>query len=71
MITAPTAAQLDGADWTTSTYSAPNNECVEFARTPDGTWVGVRDTKDRTRGALTVSGPAWTAVVDALRTGEL
>ncbi|MFI1831320.1 DUF397 domain-containing protein [Streptomyces sp. NPDC020412] len=70
MTTAPTA-QLAGVNWTTSTYSAPNNECVEVARVPDGSLVGVRDSKDRTRAALTVSGPSWTAVVDALRTGAL
>ncbi|OII64298.1 hypothetical protein BJP40_00050 [Streptomyces sp. CC53] len=71
MTTPPTAAQLAGASWRTSTYSGPQNECVEVADFEGGSWVGVRDTKDRTRPGLTVPGPAWSALVNALNTGTL
>ncbi|WP_030422857.1 DUF397 domain-containing protein [Streptomyces sp. NRRL F-5065] len=70
MTTPPTAAQLAGASWRTSTYSGPQNECVEVAD-GGGSWVGVRDTKDRARPALTVPGPAWSALVNALSSGAL
>ena len=71
MTTPPTAAQLAGASWRTSTYSGAENECVEVADFGGGSWVGVRDTKDRARPALTVPGPAWSALVDALSSGAL
>ena len=58
------------AHWFTSSYSSGNgNGCVEVAFLPDGT-VGVRDTKDRTRPALTVSPAAWTTFLTAARTGR-
>jgi hypothetical protein len=44
--------------WFKSSHSGSNGgDCVEVAFT--GPAVGVRDTKDRTAGHLTVSGPAW------------
>ncbi|MEU0670897.1 DUF397 domain-containing protein [Streptomyces lavendulocolor] len=67
----PTAAELAAAPWRTSSYSAANNECVEVALVTGGTWVGVRDTKDRARPALTVPGPAWAALVGAVSAGAL
>lgn len=48
--------------WKTSSYSGPpGNDCVEVAR---GHVVRVRDTKDRARGVLTVSGRAWRGFVE-------
>lgn len=48
--------------WRTSSYSgAQGGQCVEVA--PLTKTVGVRDTKDRVRGHLTVSRTAWTAFV--------
>lgn len=45
--------------WRTSSYSGPNGgQCVEVA--PGPVRVLVRDTKDRPRGVLAVSGVAWT-----------
>ncbi|MFF8847982.1 DUF397 domain-containing protein [Streptomyces sp. NPDC015127] len=65
----PTDAQLAGTTWRTSTYSGANSECVEVAL--GGSWVGVRDSKARTRPALAVPGQAWAAAVDASRAGTL
>jgi hypothetical protein len=56
--------------WFTSSFSGGNgNGCVEVAFLPDGT-VGVRDTKDRTRPALSVSPAAWADFVAATRAGR-
>lgn len=49
------------APWRKSSYSANQGSCVEVA--PVTGMVGVRDTKDRTRGHLTVPRTAWTAFV--------
>ncbi|MER6997583.1 DUF397 domain-containing protein [Streptomyces sp. NPDC000410] len=45
--------------WTKSTYSAEQGECVEVATTP--TTIHVRDSKNTTRPALTLSPTAWSA----------
>jgi uncharacterized protein DUF397 len=56
--------------WFTSSFSPANgNGCVEVAHLLDGT-VGVRDTKDRTRPALTLSPTAWQGFLTATRTGQ-
>lgn len=47
--------------WRTSSYSGGQGTCVEVA--PLSQTVGVRDTKDRARGHLTVSRTAWTTFV--------
>lgn len=46
--------------WRKSSYSATQQECVEVALAPK---VGVRDTKDREGGQLTVPAGAWQAFV--------
>ncbi|HBF85520.1 MAG TPA: DUF397 domain-containing protein [Streptomyces sp.] len=52
--------------WTKSTYSGDQGACVEVAACPHA--VHVRDSKDLTVPALTVSPAAWTAFVgDVLR----
>jgi hypothetical protein len=48
-----------GFDWRKSSYSANEAECVEVALSST---VGVRDTKARHLGQLTVSRAAWTAL---------
>ncbi|QWF78855.1 DUF397 domain-containing protein [Amycolatopsis sp. CA-230715] len=46
-------------EWRKSTYSGGGqNECVEVRLAPT---VGVRDTKDRDNGHLTLSPTAWAA----------
>lgn len=45
--------------WHTSSYSGSNGECVEAAHAPQV--VGVRDTKHRDAGALTLPHAAWRA----------
>jgi hypothetical protein len=57
------------ARWFTSSFSGSNgNSCVEVA-IADQT-VAVRDTKDRTRPALTCSATAWDAFLTATRAGR-
>ncbi|MEU4524971.1 DUF397 domain-containing protein [Amycolatopsis sp. NPDC024027] len=51
------------AVWRKSSYSGENYSCVEVALGPV---VGVRDTKARRAGQLTVSARAWRSVLDRL-----
>jgi hypothetical protein len=51
---------VDTVTWRKSSYSTAQGECVEVAIA--GT-VGVRDTKNRASGQLTVSREAWSALV--------
>ena len=51
-----------GVAWRTSTYSSgQGGRCVEVGAAPE--FVGVRDTKDRENGQLTVRPAAWRAFV--------
>ncbi|MEV5713258.1 DUF397 domain-containing protein [Amycolatopsis mediterranei] len=52
------------AVWRKSSYSGAEYSCVEVALGPV---VGVRDTKARRAGQLTVSARAWRSVLDRLR----
>ncbi|MFF4600533.1 DUF397 domain-containing protein [Amycolatopsis sp. NPDC001319] len=47
--------------WRKPRRSQNGNNCVEVALDP--TVVGVRDTKDREGGQLSVPGPAWRALI--------
>ncbi|MGW4060588.1 DUF397 domain-containing protein [Amycolatopsis sp. NPDC004747] len=51
------------AVWRKSSYSGENYSCVEVALGPV---VGVRDTKARQAGQLTVSARAWRSALDRL-----
>ena len=60
---------LSTATWRTSSYSnAGNNNCVEVG--PTCVVVGVRDTKARDRGALTVRPATFAALIQAVRRGH-
>ncbi|MEV6825761.1 DUF397 domain-containing protein [Amycolatopsis sp. NPDC051102] len=49
--------------WRKSSYSATEGECVEVSLANS---VGVRDTKARHLGQLTVSRAAWTALISVV-----
>jgi hypothetical protein len=58
--------------WRKSSFSGGgenDNGCVEVAAVPAG--VAVRDTKDRSLAAHVYPGPAWRALLAAVRAGEL
>jgi hypothetical protein len=50
--------------WRKSSYSGGQSNCVEVKLDRS---VGIRDTKAREHGELTVSRAAWAAAVTALR----
>ncbi|GAA5156969.1 MULTISPECIES: DUF397 domain-containing protein [Amycolatopsis] len=49
--------EFPGAAWRKSSYSGGGNDCVEVALLAER--VGVRDSKDRDAGALSVSPSGW------------
>ncbi|MFI5610570.1 DUF397 domain-containing protein [Amycolatopsis sp. NPDC051903] len=55
---------MQSARWWTSSYSTANSNCVEVAVAHE---VGVRDTKNREAGQITVSREAWRGVLDMLQ----
>ncbi|EOD69276.1 DUF397 domain-containing protein [Amycolatopsis vancoresmycina] len=52
---------IDQGSWRKSSYSGSDANCVEVSST--STTVGVRDTKDREGGHLTIPASAWTAFI--------
>lgn len=48
--------------WRKSSHSGSTGDCVEVAVVATGS-VGIRDTKNRARGALVINGRAWGAFV--------
>jgi len=57
---------VDTVTWRKSSYSANEGECVEVSV---ARCVGVRDTKDRSSGQLTVARDAWCELLGRLREG--
>ncbi|MGW1199923.1 DUF397 domain-containing protein [Streptomyces sp. NPDC002536] len=48
--------------WLKSSYSTPEGQaCVEIAALPEK--VGIRDSKNRSRPAITIPAPAWQAFI--------
>ncbi|MEV6260992.1 DUF397 domain-containing protein [Streptomyces sp. NPDC051784] len=49
-------------DWTKSSYSAVNGDCVEIkAAAGEQSWVAVRDSKDPGTGVLGFTADTWSA----------
>lgn len=62
--------ELTQPRWRKSSHSGNGGaDCVEVARNLTGV-VLVRDSKDRARPELRVTGPAWSALVRAIKRGE-
>ncbi|MFB4311724.1 DUF397 domain-containing protein [Actinomadura sp. GTD37] len=56
--------------WQKSSHSAPNGDCVEVSRSPQGT-IGVRDTKqDGTGPILDFSPQEWATLIKTLRDAD-
>jgi Domain of unknown function (DUF397) len=60
---------LKNAQWRTSSRSYAANLCVEVADLPGG-HRAVRDSKDRSGPALTVTAAEWAAFTAGVRTGD-
>lgn len=58
-----TIQEVPQASWRKSTYSGNQGDCVEVAPMPQT--IGVRDTKARQRGHLTVSRTTWATFTGA------
>ncbi|MEV8396734.1 DUF397 domain-containing protein [Streptomyces niveus] len=69
MINKPSSERVAAVGWFKSSYSAPNNECVEVANLDE--WIGVRDSKTFAGPVLVVTPRAFTALVNGLRNGAL
>ena len=58
------------ASWRTSSYTEPDENCVEVASAADGT-IGVRDSKDTTGPILEFTRAEWTSFLRALGSSSL
>ncbi|MFF8832490.1 DUF397 domain-containing protein [Streptomyces sp. NPDC015131] len=56
-------------DWTKSSYSAVNGDCVEV-KARDRRTIAVRDSKDTGRRGLSFSAEKWAAFVDDVSEGS-
>jgi len=56
------------AAWRKSSWSACNGNCVEVARSREGSLIGVRDTKDAGLGpVLLFDAASWRSFLDAVK----
>lgn len=61
---------LSRTAWRKSSYSGGNNgQCVEVALATHV--VGIRDTKDRDGGTLSVAPTSWTGFIAKIKHGDL
>lgn len=56
-------------NWTKSSRSSGNDNCVEIARDSDGS-IGVRDSKNPTGSILIFGSDAWADFLAGIRDGE-
>ncbi|NYI07282.1 DUF397 domain-containing protein [Allostreptomyces psammosilenae] len=57
--------------WIASSYSGPNNNCVEWAPKALPVAVPVRDSKNPDGPTLTFSRHAWAAFVESVKSGRI
>lgn len=50
--------------WTTSSYSGQQGDCIQWRRSADGNGIDVRDSKSPGGPTLTVAPQAWTAFIN-------
>jgi len=62
--------ELVFGDWRKSSRSSGGGNCVEMAVAADGSYVGLRDSKNRGAGHLVISAAGWATFVEAVRGGE-
>jgi hypothetical protein len=63
--------RLDGAQWRTSSYTGSNGgNCVEVASNLPGI-IAVRDSKNCSGPALTLTPSAWAEFIARVKSGEL
>ncbi|MBO1416997.1 DUF397 domain-containing protein [Streptomyces sp. FH025] len=60
---------LSAAVWRKSSFSGPDNECIEVADGFSGV-LPVRDSKDPRGPSLLFTADAWTAFITGVRAGE-
>jgi hypothetical protein len=60
---------LTDAVWRKAAASDANSGCVEVAFLPDGR-IGVRDSKSRSKPALTVTAQAWASFLADAKAGQ-
>ncbi|MEU1200180.1 DUF397 domain-containing protein [Streptomyces sp. NPDC005813] len=70
MTTIPNAS-ASGFDWTKSSYSGGDNNCVEVAHGAVPAALPVRDSKVPAGPAVVFSDSIWGVFVDAVKRGEL
>lgn len=64
-------ADIAGASWRKSSWSAANGSCVEVAHLPRVARVAVRDTKAQERGPVLIfTQPGWESFLSAVKHGE-
>ncbi|MFI6548614.1 DUF397 domain-containing protein [Streptomyces prunicolor] len=64
-------ASATGYDWTKSSFSGGNNNCVEVALGAIPAAFPVRDSKRVTGPAIVFRGSAWGGFVDALKRDDI
>jgi hypothetical protein len=57
-------------NWRKSSFSDADSNCVEVGESADRRIFGVRDTKNRDGGTLTITRTAWQDFLHGVRHGE-